>query len=125
MNTKTTIPISEARRRIFDITKDVQTPSRYYTLTENGRPKAVIMSADDFESWAETVEVLHEVPTLDKEIAAAKKDIRTGQYKKFPTLRDLKADWGFARAATTKSNGVPTLHKTKRPKAVRKTVRKG
>ena len=120
MSSRTTIPISEARRRIFDIAEDVQTPSRYYTLTEKGRPKAVIMSADDFESWAETVEVLHDVPTLDREIAEAKNDIRTGRYKKFATLHDLKADWGLAVSAKQKSHGVPALHKTKSPKAARK-----
>ncbi len=124
MSTKTTIPISEARRRIFDIAEDVQTPSRYYTLTEKGRPKAVLMSAEEFESWVETVEVLHDVPTLDREIAAAKRDIRTGRYKTFSTLRDLKADWGISLATTTKRHGVHALHKTKRPKAVRKTAAK-
>ncbi len=47
---KTTIPISEARRHIFAIAREVQKPNRVYTLTLNGVPKAIIMSAAKYES---------------------------------------------------------------------------
>lgn len=50
MNTKTTVPISEARKNIFSIASEVQNPNVYYTLTERGRPKAVLISAEKFES---------------------------------------------------------------------------
>ena len=66
MDTKTTLPISEARKKIFKIAEDVQEPSRHYTLTEKGRPKAVIISADEFESWQETLEIMREFPDLKK-----------------------------------------------------------
>ncbi|MBU4078233.1 type II toxin-antitoxin system Phd/YefM family antitoxin, partial [Patescibacteria group bacterium] len=42
---KNIISISEARNRIFEITDDVQAPNKVYTLTSNGKPKAVIVSA--------------------------------------------------------------------------------
>lgn len=42
----------------------------YYTLTDKGRPKAVVMSAEEFESWAETLEVMRDFPNLDKDIIA-------------------------------------------------------
>ena len=79
MNTHTTLSISEARRRIFDIAKDVQTPTRYYTLTENGRPTAVIMSAEEFESWQETFEVLKDFPHLDADLKSAHDEYRRGE----------------------------------------------
>ena len=120
MNIKTTLPISEARKIIFDIAEEVQKPNNYYTLTEKGRPKAVIMSAEDFESWAETVEVMREFPKLDRDIAEAKMDIRTGKYKKYQTLDGLKKSWGLIADKSAKKYGVSTVHKAKRSKAARK-----
>ncbi len=102
MRPKTTLSISEARKKIFDIAKEVQKPNNYYTLTENGRPRVVMMSAEEFESWAETIEVMREFPDLDKDVAEAEEAFRTGEYKKWPTLVDLKKDWGFAVADTSK-----------------------
>jgi len=81
MNTKTTIPISEARAKIFKIADEVQKASNYYTLTEKGRPKAVILSAEDFESWQETLEVIKDFPNLEKDIKEAEKDYRKGNFK--------------------------------------------
>lgn len=79
MNSKNTLPTSEARKNIFSITKNVQIPSTYYTLTENGKPKAVILSIKEFESWQETLEVLKDFPNLKKDIADAHKDIKKGK----------------------------------------------
>lgn len=80
MNTKTTLPISEARKKIFEIAKEVQKPNKYYTLTEKGRPKAVIMSAEEFESWEETLEVIRDFPNLKKDIKQAEQDYKKGNY---------------------------------------------
>jgi len=98
MNTKTTLPISEARKKIFDIAEEVQKPSNYYTLTENGRAKAVIMSAEEFESWQETLEVLEEFPDLPKEAKKIDRAIETGEYKKWSGLDDIMAKYGYVLA---------------------------
>lgn len=79
MNTKTTIPISEARKKIFQLTKEVQRPSVFYTLTDKGRPKAVIMSAQDFESWQETLEIINIFPNWKKDIIEAREDYKEGR----------------------------------------------
>jgi prevent-host-death family protein len=50
MRTKTTLSISEARKNIFLIAEEVQKKNAYYTLTERGRPKVVMLSAERFES---------------------------------------------------------------------------
>lgn len=94
----TTLSISEARKKIFDIAEAVQKPGVYYTFTANGKPTAVVMSANEFESWAETLEVMRDFPNLDKDVAEADRAVRTGAYKKWATLDDLKKDWGFAVA---------------------------
>lgn len=49
MKTKTTLPITEARKNIFSIAKKIQKGNNYYTLTKKGIPKAVILSAKKFE----------------------------------------------------------------------------
>lgn len=94
MNTQTCIPISDARRRIFKISEEVQTPGIFYTLTEKGRPKVVLISAEEFESWQETIETLQDFPNLKKEIKKAKKDF---QQKKYVTLEKFLAEEGYVR----------------------------
>lgn len=98
MNTKTTLSISEARKKIFNIAKEVQKPSNYYTLTEKGRPKAVIMSAEEFESWKETLEVARDFPDLVKDLKETDRAVKTGEYKKWTTLEDVMAQYGYVIA---------------------------
>jgi len=92
MNTKTTIPISEARKKIFTIAKEIQKPGRYYTFTEKGRPKAVMMSAEEFESWQETLEIIEKFPQLEENIKEAEKDYKKGDYI---TLEELLKKEGY------------------------------
>jgi prevent-host-death family protein len=47
---KNIIPITEARKKIFNIAEEVQKPNTHYTLTERGKPKMVIVSVEEFEA---------------------------------------------------------------------------
>lgn len=98
MNTKTTISISEARKKIFDLAEKVQKPGVYYTFTEKGRPKAVMMGVEEFESWVETLEVMKDFPNLEKDVKAADRAVKTGEYKKWATLDDVMAKYGYVTA---------------------------
>ncbi|PJA83895.1 MAG: hypothetical protein CO146_00300, partial [Candidatus Nealsonbacteria bacterium CG_4_9_14_3_um_filter_37_29] len=91
-DTKTTLPISEARKKIFKIAEKVQKPATYYTLTEKGRPKVVVLSADEFESWQETLEVMRIFPKLGKDIERAEKEYKKGDYL---TLEKVLSKEGF------------------------------
>ncbi|MDO8626125.1 MAG: type II toxin-antitoxin system Phd/YefM family antitoxin [Candidatus Magasanikbacteria bacterium] len=102
MNTQTTIAISEARRRLFDIADEVQRPGRYYTFTDKGRPKTVMMSATEFESWAETLEVMQDFPDLKKDIDRVSKDIESGAYRDYPTLDEILAKPTSKKVVTKK-----------------------
>lgn len=102
MDAKTTLPISEARKKIFKIAEKVQKPATHYTLTEKGKPKAVVMSAEEFESWQEALEVVRDFPDLDKTIKEVDRDVRTGRYKKYPTLEKVLAEYGFVLADKSK-----------------------
>ena len=98
MRAKTTISISDARKNIFDIAEDVQKPGNYYTFTEKGRPKAVLMGAEEFESWAETLDVMEEFPDLKKNIEKVDRDVKTGNYKEYTTAETLLANYGYVLA---------------------------
>lgn len=114
INIKTTISISEARKRIFDIADEVQAPNKVYTLTADGRPKVVIMSAEEYESWMETMEVLREFPDIDKDIAETDEAVRTGVYKKWATLEDMIAKRPLSVVEKSrKTYGIRTNNKTK------------
>lgn len=114
MDTKTTIPISEARKKIFQIAEEVQKPNTHYTLTENGRPKAVLISAEEFESWQETLEVMKDFPDLEKDIKEADRAIKNGEYKQWTTLEDILTREGFVIAEKpVKKYGVSRNVKTK------------
>jgi prevent-host-death family protein len=123
MNSKTTISISEARKRIFEIAEEVQKPDNYYTLTEKGRPKAVLMSAEQFDSWQETLEVMREFPNLSKDTKEAKEAIKSGEYKNWTTLEELLAKEGFLVSDKAKNkHGVPDKNQTKRRKSAKKSA---
>ena len=64
--------LSEARKRIFEIAEEAQAPHNIFTFTEHGKPKVVMMSAEEYESWQETMDVIREVPEIFERIEEAK-----------------------------------------------------
>jgi len=92
MRTRTTIPISEARKKIFNIANEVQKPDTFYTLTEKGKPKAILISAEEFESWIETLKIVRQFPNIDKDIKEAKDDYKKGS---FITLEEVMKKEGY------------------------------
>lgn len=99
MNTKTTLPISEARKKIFEMAEKVQKPSTHYILTEKGKPKVAFMSAEEFESWQETLEVIRDFPGLEKDIKKAEREYRRGNYS---ALEKVLSKEGFVLADKSK-----------------------
>lgn len=80
MNNQNIISTTEARKDLFNIIKKVSSPDTFYTLTERGKAKAVIMSAEEFESWAESLELLYMFPDLEKQVKKAEREIEKGEY---------------------------------------------
>lgn len=101
MTTKTTLSLTEGRKRFFDIAERVQSPNVYYTLTDKGRPKVVVMSAEEFESWAETLEVIKDFPNLAEEAKQAVKEYHAGKYI---DLEDLKLKYVLPSRRTKKGS---------------------
>lgn len=90
MNSKTTLSITEARKQLFALAQKAQQSGLHYTLTEKGKAKVVLMSADEFESWQETLEVMQDFPNLKKTIKKVEKDYRNKLYKNYKTLAELQ-----------------------------------
>ena len=50
-----TIPLSEAKDRLSELGKSVDSSHEIVTITRHGRPAAVLTSADDLDSLRETL----------------------------------------------------------------------
>ncbi|MAG28960.1 hypothetical protein CL632_02340 [bacterium] len=117
--------ISDARKNIFKLAEEVQKPDTHYILTENGKAKAVIMSADEYESMKETIEVMQEFPDLQKDIDELNQDIASGEYKNYTTLDELLAKEGYVLAEKNKPTyEVRSSTKAKRRKKTGKASKK-
>jgi prevent-host-death family protein len=102
MDTARTMSITEGRKRIFDLAEKAQVPGAYFTLTEKGKPRVVLMSAEEFESWTETMEVERIFPRLDQDIADVKKALKTGAWKEWTTLEEIEKKWAIKPVAQIK-----------------------
>jgi prevent-host-death family protein len=71
-----TLSLSEAKAKLSGLVEDVQQRDEEVVITRNGRPAAVLVSPDEYDSWKETQAV-----RSDKALMA---EIRAG-------LRQLKA----------------------------------
>lgn len=70
---------AEARASFFELLEKVSKLRRIFTITNKGTAKAVIMSAEEFEEWAETMEILASKKTV-RGIKKGVKEIKTGKY---------------------------------------------
>lgn len=116
IDTKRIISISEARKNIFSIVDEVQIPGHAYLLTADGNAKAVIMSAEEYESMVETLEVMRDFPDIHKAIAETDDAIRTGEYKNWTTLEDLKREWKIPTHVSETTKRKYAVHTTPKPK---------
>ena len=53
-----TVPVTEAKQRFTEIVKGVEQYFDRYLVTKNGKDAAVVMSAAEYESLLETIDVL-------------------------------------------------------------------
>lgn len=78
MNSQTTMSATKARSDFFNILDKVDKANLSFTITVNGSARAVIMNADEFDSWRETLDIMSN-PELVKGIKEGKKDIAAGR----------------------------------------------
>lgn len=78
--------ISDVRTNLPDLVNKVSSNVDRVTITVNGQPKAMLVSAEELESLEETAEVLA-IPDIKKDLEKSRRQIKKGQFTK---LSDLK-----------------------------------
>ena len=77
-----TIPLKEARAKFSKLVDRVDQLSDRYIVTKNGTPKAVVMSAEEFEGWVETLEFMSN-PKAVKALEQGLKEAKAGKFHSF------------------------------------------
>lgn len=86
-----TLPITKVRENLTRLVDNAQKKLDDYVITVNGIPAAVLISADEYDSWKETNDILAD-KKLMKNIKEAENEIEKGKYV---TLKELKNDLGI------------------------------
>ena len=71
-----TLSLSEVKMKLSELVDRVHSTDEEVVITKNGRPAAVLVSPEEFESWKETVEILSSRDLMDeirRGLAALKK----------------------------------------------------
>jgi prevent-host-death family protein len=69
------VPFTEARSTLSELLDEVTDRQEHVVITRNGRPAAVMLSNEEYESLAETLEVLEDRDTL-RPCATARRTFR-------------------------------------------------
>jgi prevent-host-death family protein len=51
------LSLSEAKMKLSELVEKVYSTDEEVVITKNGRPSAVLVSPDEFESWKETINI--------------------------------------------------------------------
>ena len=61
-----TLPLSEVKMKLSAIVDRVEATDEEVVITRNGRPAAILVSPDEYESWKETVAVKSQPGLIDE-----------------------------------------------------------
>ncbi|MDP2940217.1 MAG: type II toxin-antitoxin system Phd/YefM family antitoxin [Candidatus Omnitrophota bacterium] len=78
----TTLTVTEAKSHFLELIRNSDKRLERFLITKQGKPAAVVMNADEFGGWLETLEIMSDKKAL-KEIRKAKKELELGQTKSF------------------------------------------
>jgi len=81
------LSLSEAKMKLSALVESVRATDEEITITKNGRPVAVLVSPEEFESWKETIAVMSD-DVLMKEIKKGLESLRRKKAKLY-TLEEL------------------------------------
>jgi len=81
-----TLSLSEVKMKLSELVDRVHSTDEEVVITKNGRPAAVLVSPEEFESWKETIEILSSRDLMD-EIRRGLADLRKGN--KIYSLEEL------------------------------------
>lgn len=70
-------PLTEARNRLSEIVEDVTSTGSEFVISRHGRPAAVVLSYEEYESLLETLNILSDADTMSA-LAEAEADLAAG-----------------------------------------------
>ena len=72
------LPVADARDQLSRLVNDAQTYQERFQISRNGRPAAVLMSQEDYDSLMETLEILSQADFVAEILQGIAED-RAGQ----------------------------------------------
>jgi prevent-host-death family protein len=54
------LPLSEVKTKLSELLDSVERRDEPLTITRNGRPVAILVSKEEYDSWLETVEIVRD-----------------------------------------------------------------
>jgi len=86
-----TLPLSEVKMKLSRLIAEISSQDEQITITRNGRPAAVLISPDEFESWKETVAIRSNAELMS-EIRSGLRSLR--RTRRLSTIKELFGDEG-------------------------------
>lgn len=87
-----TLPITKARAQLTNLVEKADKLLQEFVITVNGVPAAALISAAEYESWKETLDILSD-PGLMKAIKKGEEDIKKGKvYDWDKVKKELRLD---------------------------------
>jgi len=83
------LPLSEVKMKLSQLVEEISSLDEEITITRNGKPVAIIVSPDEFDSWKETLAIRADAELM-AEIRRGLEDIE--QKRKLYTLEELFAE---------------------------------
>jgi len=59
-----TVPLTELRDKLSEVVDDIEKTSAEYVITRHGRPVAVVLNYEEYESMVETLNILSDPETM-------------------------------------------------------------
>ena len=83
------LPLSEVKMKLSQLVAEVSSLDEEITITRNGKPVAIMVSPDEFDSWKETLAIRADTELM-AEIRRGLEDIK--KKRKLYTLEELFAE---------------------------------
>jgi antitoxin YefM len=83
------VPFTEARANLTELLDDVEDKHEHVLITRNGRPAAVMVSPDEYESLEETLEILQD-KDLMRALRKSEDDVRAGRLTSLEDVRNRR-----------------------------------
>lgn len=58
--------LSEVKIKLSELVENIYSTDEEIVITKNGRPAAIMVSPDEFESWKETIEIKSDKDLMDE-----------------------------------------------------------